>query len=324
MPVRHRVDARRGDQRMRCALRAVLVELGLEQGVHRRVEIERRTGRARDAEPPIEIEAARAVREELDLGSAQGKGRSGTGLEELCGSHAVSLAALQEIEIAVIERVRAQRLLFPDAAEQFPRKVLREVKPVFHKTRQMGSNRRNQTAPPCDRQNTKRAGDRNAQPYRLPPHGFIVQNHDCVPAQVRNRPQNAGLPFAKPGKFGLRPFTAQHAYPARTQRGTKLRCAGKFLVRQHFAADFRRDGHDRKQAAQQLEAVRRGEPDQRARVADDEPFFSHASRLLTSSRSVLALPRMIGTPARPISCMNSASAMPATFAARPSEMLPPL
>jgi hypothetical protein len=45
----------------------VAVELGLEQSVHRRVEIEWRAGWARDAEPPVKVEASRTVREEFDL-----------------------------------------------------------------------------------------------------------------------------------------------------------------------------------------------------------------------------------------------------------------
>jgi len=59
---------------------------------------------------------------------------------------------------------------------------------------------------------------------------------------------------------------------------------------------------------------------ERARVREDY-LARHALTFLRSSRSVFALPRITGMPARPISAMNASSGMPATRAARPIDRL---
>jgi len=85
--VRHCADAAPGHHRVRCPLRPVAVELALQQRIHRRIEIERKPGRARDPQPPVEIEAARAIHEEFHLRAAEREGRGGIGVVEPGGGH---------------------------------------------------------------------------------------------------------------------------------------------------------------------------------------------------------------------------------------------
>jgi len=66
-----RIEPRLLEQRVRFASRPIAVELRFHQRIDGIIESERRPARARDGARDIEVKAARAFDEQIDLGAAQ-------------------------------------------------------------------------------------------------------------------------------------------------------------------------------------------------------------------------------------------------------------
>ena len=163
-------------------------------------------------------------------------------------------------------------------------------------------------------------GHRDSEPKRLAAGPQIVEQHQGPRSQRNGSAQGACFAGIEQRQRRLAPLPPQHADPALLQRRGNRDRSGQLARAGCLASDFLGDRDRLVELAQPGKAADARKCDERARIRQDY-LARLALTFLRSSRSVLALPRITGMPARPISTMNASSGMPATLAARPIERL---
>src|ERR1700680_58825 len=66
----HRSDTVLSHKRMRCGIHSMHIKFFFQQSIHKSVDVERRPRRSSNADPVVEVEAARAFEKKLDPRSA--------------------------------------------------------------------------------------------------------------------------------------------------------------------------------------------------------------------------------------------------------------
>ena len=201
--------------------------------------------------------------------------------------------------------------------------ILGQVKTLLGQPFKRGRRAVDQPCAPCFDDHPSGAGELDPKAARLAPSGEIIQDHHCAIAKRKRRSERARLAGAEPGKLRRSRLRTKLPEPPRPESRHEFRPASLPGYRD-LGADRTCHVYRSVKLAQPGQTADTCKPDQRARIGQNYFLARHAFRFLSSSRNVLASPRITGMPALPISCMNSSSAIPAIFAPRPREILLPL
>ena len=212
------------------------------------------------------------------------------------------------------------RLLLAQFGQNRLAQIVAEVKSLFREPLENRPRGRDQSGLPGLHDDPRGADHRDSEPLRLAAGLQIVQQNQGSRSEPDGGAQGAGFADIELRQRRLAPFLPQQADPALLDRCGDRDRSGQLARAGRLASDLPGDRDRLVELAQPGKAADACKRDERARIRQDY-LARLALTFLRSSRSVLALPRITGMPARPISTMNASSGMPATLAARPIERL---